>query len=104
MATAVVFTTASDLLKLSQRQLQLPLPTMAAMATAVASTTASDLLKLSLHLNTTSPYMGTTGTMASAPLMPSPRLLPLPTMAMEAIEATVATTTASAPLMPSLLP
>merc|ERR1712117_933320 len=71
------------------------LPTMAMEATTAMATMASALLRLSRLLNTTSPFMDTTGTMASAPLMlsprqsprRSPRLLLLPTMAMEATPA-----------------
>merc|ERR1712117_287967 len=71
---AMAATTESDLLRLSL--LLLPPLTMA--ITAMAATTESDLLRLSPLLSTTSQYMDTTGTTASALLMLS--LLPNTTM------------------------
>merc|ERR1719499_1580531 len=53
-------------------------PIMAMEATTAMATMASALLRLSRLLNTTPPFMDTTGTMASAPLMLS--LLPSTSM------------------------
>merc|ERR1719511_307023 len=94
---------ASDLPRLSPRQL--PSPTMA--ITATGDTTASALLTLSprqsprrsprLLRNTTSLFTDTMGTTASAPLM----LSPLPTMA--ATEATMVATDTMASDLPRRL-
>merc|ERR1719499_1577933 len=92
-ATTAMATMASALLRRSPRLLLLP--TMAMEATTAMATMANALLRLSQLLNTTSPFTDTTGTMASAPLMLSPRqsprrspgLLLFPIMAMEATTA-----------------
>merc|ERR1712117_729188 len=91
--TVAMDTMASALLRRSPRLLLLP--TMAMEAIMAMATMASALLRLSQLLNTTSPFTDTTGTMASAPLMlsprqsprRSPRLLLFPIMAMEATTA-----------------
>merc|ERR1712241_886720 len=102
--TVATDTMASDLPRLSPRRL--PSPTMA--ITATGDTTASDLLTLSprqsprqsprLLRNTTSLFTDTTGTTASAPLM----LSLLPTMA--AMEATTVATDTMASDLPRLSP
>merc|ERR1719499_1576673 len=84
-ATTAMATMASALLRRNPRLLLLP--TMAMEATTAMATMASALLRLSRLLNTTSPFTDTTGTMASAPLMLSPRQLLFPIMAMEATTA-----------------
>merc|ERR1712117_755848 len=93
-ATTAMATMASALLRRSPRLILLP--TMATMASA--------LLRLSRLLNTTSLFTDTTGTMASAPLMLSPRQSPrrsprLLLFLIMAMEATTAMATMASALL-----